>query len=333
MYEAADALMFLLAREAAAAGPVPVIGAVPFEPLVRHLGERIVAVQPWRAPARGLNAIGVAVRPEADVVGAALAVCLPEGQRDAARAQVGAAAATLAPGGVLLVSVPNLAGAGWMEKQVRAICAEVRTESRRHCRVLRVADPAPLAAWAGLDAPRPVLDGRFVSRPGLFSWDEADPGSVLLAKHAAGRVGGKVADAGAGWGWLSRQLLDGGGLTALELLEADARALALAVRNTAGAGVPVTPRWCDVTDELPVTGLDAVVTNPPFHEAGRTDPAVGIRFLTGAARMLRAGGELWLVANARLPYEAPLRALAGQVRSVATEAGYKVLVVSGLKRS
>jgi 16S rRNA (guanine1207-N2)-methyltransferase len=333
VYEAADALMFVLARVADAAGPVPVIGAVPFEPLLRHLGERIVAVQPWRAAARGLGAVGVAVRPEADVTGAALAVCLPEGQRDAARAQVGAAAATLGEGGVLLVSVPNLSGAAWMEKRVREVCADVRTESRRHCRVLRVGDPAALAAWAGLDAPRPVLDGRFISRPGLFSWDEVDPGSALLAKHAVGRVGGRVADAGAGWGWLSRQLLDGGGIGALDLLEADARALALAVRNTAGASVPVTPRWCDVTDEHPVTGLDAVVTNPPFHEAGRTDPKFGISFLAGAAKLLRPGGELWLVANARLPYEVPLRAMASQVRAVATEGGYKVLAVSGLKRA
>ena len=48
----------------------------------------------------------------------------------------------------------------------------------------------------------------FVTAPGMFSPDHADPGSRRLADALAGRLSGRVADLGAGWGWLARAALE-----------------------------------------------------------------------------------------------------------------------------
>ena len=54
--------------------------------------------------------------------------------------------------------------------------------------------------------PRRNADG-FLTAPGMFSPDHADPGSRRLAAALAGRLAGRVADLGAGWGWLAQAAL------------------------------------------------------------------------------------------------------------------------------
>jgi 16S rRNA (guanine1207-N2)-methyltransferase len=67
------------------------------------------------------------------------------------------------------------------------------------------------------------------------------------------------------------------------------------------------------------------VSNPPFHDDRGADVAVGLGFIRAAARALRPGGTLWLVANRRLPYEAALRAEFAQSALVDARDGYKVI--------
>ena len=72
------------------------------------------------------------------------------------------------------------------------------------------------------------------------------------------------------------------------------------------------------------TGLDFVVSNPPFHDAGEEDKTLGQAFIMQDARMLKPGGVLWLTANRHLPYEATLKELYGSVNQIAQAHGYKV---------
>jgi 16S rRNA (guanine1207-N2)-methyltransferase len=75
-----------------------------------------------------------------------------------------------------------------------------------------------------------------------------------------------------------------------------------------------------------LAALDFVVMNPPFHDGGVEDRALGQAFIRAAHRMLRPGGALWLVANRGLPYEAVLAELFGARVTPRGEAGgYKVL--------
>jgi 16S rRNA (guanine1207-N2)-methyltransferase len=191
-----------------------------------------------------------------------------------------------------------------------------------------VHDAALLAQWSKLDAPRPILGGRFASRPGVFAWDRIDPASALLVEHLPADLAGKGADLGAGYGYLSAEVLARSNkVVSLDLYEAEARALDLAKRNLAAFETKATLgyRWHDVTTGLPEQ-YDFIVSNPPFHTQSRADrPDVGRRFIAVAAESLKPGGRLFLVANRHLPYEAVLNASFGQVRVVGEGDGFKVI--------
>jgi 16S rRNA (guanine1207-N2)-methyltransferase len=188
-------------------------------------------------------------------------------------------------------------------------------------------DRAQLQQWRSLDAPRAIADGRFRSRPGLFAWDRIDAGSALLAEHLPHDLRGRAADLGAGYGFLSTELLaKNPGIVALDLYEAEARALELARGNLAAhaARVELAFHWHDVAQGL-LARYDAIVSNPPFH-VGRADlPELGRAFILAAAAALRPGGRFWLVANRHLAYEAALAQHFAQVRTVAMRDGFKVI--------
>ena len=122
-----------------------------------------------------------------------------------------------------------------------------------------------------------MIDG-FKARPGSFSGGGPDAGSVLLASLFTDAHKGRAADLGAGWGWLSAQLLaKSPKIETLDLYESDAGALA-------DASVNITdPRasfhWADVT-RLSAQGgrkYDLVVSNPPFHTGRTGTPELGKR--------------------------------------------------------
>ncbi|MGY0650945.1 class I SAM-dependent methyltransferase [Luteimonas sp. A537] len=263
-----------------------------------------------------------------------LVLLLPPRQRDEARAAFAEALARAAPGAYVVASVANDAGAKSAEADFARIAGPVSTRSKHKCRVFWAragqagSEPALAAQWRGLDAPRLIEGGRFLSRPGVFAWDRVDPASALLARNLPADLAGRAADLGAGYGYLSAELLERcPGITALDAFEADARALALARHNLAGHAprVALGFHWQDVTAGI-ATGYDVLVSNPPFHVPdGRERPDVGRAFIAAAAQALRPGGRLWLVANRHLPYEEALGAGFGDVRLVAQEGGFKVV--------
>ncbi|MGY0504839.1 class I SAM-dependent methyltransferase [Luteimonas sp. e5] len=302
-------------------------------------------VQPFKPWADALQRAGFAVRPEADDTRTHAQVwLLPPRQREEARALLATALDRCAPGGVVLASVANEEGAKAHEGDLRRLVGGLEgTLSKFHCRVFwarrdeaRI-DHDLLAQWREADAVRPILDGRFHSRPGVFAWNRVDAGSALLAEALPGDLAGRAADLGGGWGWLSAALLaKNPRITALDLYEADHRALQLAARNLApfAQRVALDLHWHDVEAGLPHTArCDVVVCNPPFHDPGKAArPGIGQRFIEVAADALQAQGELWLVANARLPYEATLQARFAQTRTVLAARGFKVLHARGPRR-
>lgn len=316
--------LFLRAREGAALH-------------ARGQRERLHCVQPFKPWADALARARFDVVAEAADARAFDQVwLLPPRQREEARALIARAFDACMPGGIVLASVPNDEGAKSIEGDFKKLAGVLEGGlSKFHCRVFwarrddtRI-DADLRAQWRQADAPRPILDGRFLSRPGVFAWNRVDAGSALLAEHLPGDLRGSAADLGAGWGFLADALLSrNSGITALDAFEADARALDLVRQNLA----PHAPRcdiqchWHDVTTGLPADRkFDVIVSNPPFHDTGKaSQPGIGQRFLHVAADALAPGGAFWLVANAHLPYEALLAERFGEVRVVAAARGYKV---------
>ncbi|MGO1542328.1 MAG: class I SAM-dependent methyltransferase [Luteimonas sp.] len=299
----------------------------------------LVCEQGFRPEAQALERAGFSVNAQ-DGGGHRLVLALPPRQRDEARALLAEAVARVeGEDGVVIASVPNAEGAKAIEADLARIAGPVNTLSKHKCRVFWArpnaggGDATLAAQWRGLDAPRPILEGgalegRFVSRPGVFAWDRIDPASALLAEQLPADLAGRAADLGAGWGFLSDALLRRcAGVTALHLYEAQARALDLARHNLApyAKRVALDFRWHDVTAGLPER-YDVIITNPPFHGHGRAArPDIGRAFIAAAAQALAPGGTLWLVANRHLPYEQALGERFGDLAEVAARDGFKVI--------
>lgn len=271
-----------------------------------------------------------------------LVLLLPPRQRDEARALFAHALQHVAPGGVVLAAMPNAEGAKSGEADLAKLAGAVQHLSKHKCRVFwsspdtSVLDRALLADWLALDAPRDIADG-YVSRPGLFAWDRVDRASALLAEHLPEDLHGRVADLGAGYGYLSTQLIARcPRVEAIDLYEAEARALEPARINLAraqhecGREVAVAVHWHDVTRGL-AQRYDAIVSNPPFHQ-GRADlPELGRAFIVSAAEALVPDGRLLIVANRHLPYEAVLASRFHDVRTRVVREGFKVIEAVGVR--
>jgi 16S rRNA (guanine1207-N2)-methyltransferase len=310
-------------------------------PLHRQALPGLVCEQGFKPDADALQRSGLALAAADDARRWPLVLVLPPRQRDEARALLARAIDQCAPGGRVLACMPNGEGAKSGEGDLARLAGPLQTVSKQHCRVFWTApldgviDAGLAAQWRAVDVPRPILDGRFSSRPGVFAWNRIDPASALLADHLPGTLAGHGADLGCGFGYLASEVLSRcGAVTALDLYEAEARALELARANLQAfaARVALDFHWHDVTTGLP-RGYDFIVSNPPFHAQGRADrPDIGQRFIAAAAAALNPGGQLWLVANRHLPYEAVLDSSFGSVRTVAQRDGFKVIAATRTTR-
>lgn len=295
-----------------------------------------ICEQGFRPEADALQRVGVASSPRvADGSHARVLLLLPR-QRDQSRALLARGLAQLGPDGVLVASLANKEGARSAEADLSRLAGSVHSLSKNKCRVFWVSASAATidrdlqATWLALDSPRPIAGGRFLSRPGLFAWDRIDDASAMLAACLPDDLAGRGADLGAGFGFLSSEVLRRcPALLSLDLFEADHGALDLACKNLARAdhanpSVKLDFHWHDVSSGLPGR-YDFIVTNPPFHQGREDLPQLGRAFITAAAQALVPGGKLWLVANRHLPYEAALANGFARVRVVELRDGFKVI--------
>ncbi len=245
------------------------------------------------------------------------------------------AAEALQPDGVLVMAAANDAGGNRLLKWMTSLGFSCESLSKNKARVVWGVRPCTLSGqtkgWLEKGSIQDVLmaDGRGVrSQPGIFGWDKIDAGSRLLGDLLPPDLAGTGADYGCGWGYLSSCVFEKTrGVKALYLLEADLRALDCAANNLENVRGDCTlhPLWTDATkptENMPP--LDFIIMNPPFHEGKKTDMALGQGFIDSAARALKKNGQLWMVANAHLPYEKILAKKFSAVEKVTERNGFKV---------
>jgi 16S rRNA (guanine1207-N2)-methyltransferase len=229
----------------------------------------------------------------------------------------------LKPGGQLVALAPKDKGGARMGKELEAFGLDAEPWSKAHHRLYaadRPAAPEGLDAAIAEGAPQRAEALGLWSQPGVFSWDRPDPGSLLLIGKLPA-LKGDGADLGCGYGLLAQAVLQSPAVTSLAMIDLDRRAIEAARRNVTDPRAHIA--WADATaSEL--SGLDFVVMNPPFHDGGSEDRGLGLAFISAAAKAVRKGGTLWLVANRHLPYEAGLTARFTKVTVVAEAQGYKL---------
>jgi 23S rRNA (guanine1835-N2)-methyltransferase len=236
-----------------------------------------------------------------------------------------AAGRLLRPGGGLRVAVRDPKTVRRIGKLLRAAFAEVQVdrgdgETAYFCRGWRGAPaPANTLALSSTD-PRSGRAFTLATRPGLFAYSEVDPGTRLLLDAIGDVAECRTLDLGCGYGIV--------GLTAaargarVTLVDSDARAVELARANLAANGLAGEVLLQDGISGLPAASFERVLSNPPTHAGS----AKLQELFAGMLRVTVPGGWVALVVRERLNYEKWLCEL-GEVRRLATAAGYKVLEI------
>jgi 16S rRNA (guanine1207-N2)-methyltransferase len=249
---------------------------------------------------------------------AATIVCLPRAKAEA-RAMIAAACAVTE--GIIVIDGQKTDGADSILKAMRARVTVQGPVSKAHGKMFWIAEPAAdfFADWA--EKPRQTQGG-FWTAPGVFSADAVDLASALLVDALPEKLGGTVVDLGAGWGFLSAHVLTRKAVSKVHLIEAGHMALECARRNITDERAAF--HWADAVDWQPPDRVDAVVMNPPFHTGRASEPQIGQAFVAAAARILSAQGDLWMVANRHLPYEAELKTRFAHVEEIGGDARFKL---------
>jgi 16S rRNA (guanine1207-N2)-methyltransferase len=281
-------------------GQIAVFGPRAGEDLSALPKQRVVVIQGFRPDHDAFAGAGWHTLPQLDGRYAAALICLP---RNRAEAQDLIARAVAASDGPVIVDGQKTDGIDAILRacRQRAVVSEPMTKG--HGKLFWMTGPGASAFADWTVEPRRLPNG-FVTLPGVFSADGVDPGSELLAAALPAQMSARVADLGAGWGWLAAQVLRRDGVQEVHLVEASHAALACARANIQDPRARF--HWADATRFRPEAPFDAVVMNPPFHTGRAGDPRLGARFIAAAARMLTPQGTLWMVANRHLPYETAL---------------------------
>ncbi len=324
MNPALETLVLALREHRPAPGTVMFLGAESHRDLPELKGW-----QPLKPLADICEASGMdlATEPEGKF---ATVLFLPGKSKDEVLAGFAKAYELLAPDGVLITALANTSGASRFEKELSKASPLLWSVSKNKCRAFAGSNsgqwnPEILESWREIAGFRLIPETDFTVTPGVFSANRIDPGSALLAELLPRSLHGDIADLGAGWGFLSKTALEKSpGIKRIDLFEADSRALACARENVSG---PATFHWHDVTTGLPGK-YDHIIMNPPFHTAQSKDVDLGKAFLTVAAKFLKRGGTLHLVANRQLPYESHIQELGLRSRTLVENHAYKIIRAS-----
>lgn len=318
------AARLLLAFPDGAPGKTLILGAEGGEDLSSFPMADTLIVESMAQHHAALHTRGFSVATKAEGTFDTVLITLPRA-RNAARARLSEAAAHLAAGGQVWIDGQKTDGIEAFLKELKSLCGVAKVHSKAHGKIAKLEAPEKVPpGWAAQDmTPAPG----FTTRPGVFSADAVDAGSAALAAALPDKLPTRIVDLGAGWGWLSAQILSHPGVEILHLVEADHTAISCAKANI------TDPRarfhWTDARIFKLPEPVNGVIMNPPFHEGRRADPALGTAFIRAAASVLTGAGRLWLVANRHLPYESELSQHFAEIRELSGDSRFKILTASG----
>jgi len=283
--------------------------------------DRVLIIDDFYPDCKAWENQGYRVEQDLPEQAAAAVICMPRA-KSLARKWVAEASACVT--GPIAIDGSKTSGIESILKSCKELTPVSQAFSRAHGKLFTLLPTPERAAvftpWHAGMAEGP--DG-FITAPGVFSESKVDKGSAILAAALPERPGRRIADLGAGWGYLSARMLKNADIETVHLIEASKTALTCARENISDERAQF--HWGDARKIKLPEPVDVVVTNPPFHVGRAAEPTLGQAFLTNAAELLTPKGTLWVVANQGLPYEATLKELFRIVDQVVLESGFKVL--------
>ncbi len=238
-------------------------------------------------------------------------------------------AAALEPDGQLYLVGEKRAGVERASRQLALYGPPAKLDSARHCQLWQVRVQQPparpvldaLARPFSLELPDGPLQVR--SLPGVFSHGRLDEGTALLLQHLDALPAGPLLDFGCGAGILGSVLQRRDPERQVLLLDVDAFALESSRLTLAANRLQARVLAGDSLEAAP-DGLAAIISNPPFHQGVHTDYRATEQLIAQAARHLKPGGVLRIVANAFLNYPPLLEQQLGHCQLLAEARGFRI---------
>lgn len=164
----------------------------------------------------------------------------------------------------------------------------------------------------------------FVSKPGLFGWQQIDKGSALLAETLNSDLikDQTVLDLGCGYGYLSivtSKLKP----TSITATDNNATAIAAAKKNFAMHAIPGEVIIDNCAENI-AQEFDLILCNPPFHQNFKTESSLTDRFISSLHSHLKEDGELRVVVNAFIPFAQKAEALFSEINCIKETPQFKV---------
>ncbi|MEI8698779.1 MAG: class I SAM-dependent methyltransferase [Mesorhizobium sp.] len=302
------------------------LGAEPGFRLPEGFDATLHLVQGFRPHFRALQGAGFTVTPHLEGEGFDAALVLAGRHRGQNELRIAEAIERVRPGGLIAVAGGKDDGIASLRKRIGELVTLDGHMPKHHGIAFWFHRPADAAAALRVANPTLLVESRFRTAPGMFSFDKIDAGSRLLVDNLPGDLRGNIADFCAGWGYVAAEVAARSpGISALDLYEAEFEALEAAKRNIGNTAAEPNFFWIDLLSEPVERRYDAIVMNPPFHRSRATEPEIGAGMIRAAAKALKPGGRLFMVANRQLPYEPVLAAAFSSHAEIARDGMFKVL--------
>ncbi|MDC7223108.1 MAG: class I SAM-dependent methyltransferase [Spirochaetales bacterium] len=167
----------------------------------------------------------------------------------------------------------------------------------------------------------------FTTLPGVFSYGKPDQGSqFLLERFPRADSPRLIVDPGCGCGILGIEAA----LTWPEarIISTDDSALAVASTRLSAEANGVADRMdirhTNILEGVESDRADLVICNPPFHSQHRVQLEQGFAFIKESHRVLKEGGQLFMVANRYLGYEKRLNSLFAGMKIIGQDRKFRL---------
>jgi len=163
----------------------------------------------------------------------------------------------------------------------------------------------------------------------VFSRERLDNGTRLLLQHLPNTKGAsEIIDLGCGNGVLGLVAAQKNPEARMHFVDESYMAIESARANIRQleAGMPSAEfHLGDSLTKFEKDTADLILCNPPFHQSHAIAGTVALGMFKQSARVLRDGGELWVVGNRHLDYHIMLKSFFSSVEVVASNKKFVIL--------